>query len=481
MSQCLNVTNATLTAFACNAYTINNQTYTASGVYTQMLTNASGCDTLLTINLTIGGSIKTDTVTACESYAWQGQTYLTSGDYTVSFLGAGGCDSILKLHLTIKNKSFKTVDTVLCEGQSYAGYTVSGTYVNTFPAANGCDSTRTLNLVVKARTYATLNASICEGETYLGYTAGGTYRDTLLNAAGCDSIRTLHLQVKPKRYTLSNVSICQGQSYPAGGANQTSSGIYKDTLTSLTGCDSIVTTNLTVHPKPAPVLGHDRDLCKGATLTLSPGAFAFFLWQDGSTAPSFTVTDTGAYWVLVTDNNGCRGGDTMTVRSLLPVPQNFLKPADTLCQYGKLTLSALQNFQTYLWSDGSRQPSITVSQPASYALTVTDNNGCVGKDTIAIVQKICAKGLFVPTAFTPNGDGKNDLFEPRLFGTVRSYRLQVYNRWGGVVFQTDDPRKGWDGKVSGAPQANGAFVWTVVYRLEGEEQRFEKGTVVLLR
>lgn len=481
MSQCLSVTTATITTIACNTYTINNQTYTSSGIYTQTLTNVSGCDSIITLNLTIGGTTKTDTVTACGTYIWQGQTYSTSGNYIVTLPGADGCDSLLKLRLTIKPKSLKTVDTTICEGQNYAGYTASGTYTNTFISMNGCDSIRTLNLIVKSRSYSALNATICEGENYLGYYSSGTFKDTLVGTNGCDSIRTLQLIVNPRKYTITNIAICQGQTYFTGGGNQTITGTYRDTLQGQTGCDSIITTNLLVHSKPNPNLGQDKDLCKGTATALSPGAFATYLWQDQSTASNFIASDTGTYWVTVTDNNSCSSSDTFKISSILPIPQNFLKSNDSICQYEKLQIIPLRSYESYLWSTGSRQSILSIEQPGRYELTVKDVNGCPGKDTITITQKQCATGLFVPTGFTPNGDGRNDVFHPKLFGNVKSYLLRVYNRWGALVFQTADLQKGWDGKISGMKQNNGVFVWTCLYQLAGDQERLEKGTVVLIQ
>jgi gliding motility-associated-like protein len=100
---------------------------------------------------------------------------------------------------------------------------------------------------------------------------------------------------------------------------------------------------------------------------------------------------------------------------------------------------------------------------------------------MVILSKDCMSGLYVPTAFTPNGDGKNDVFRPLLFGNVSQYRLTVYNRWGEVVYQTTEPQKGWDGKVAGIQQAPNVFIWTCTYQLEGEAVQNRKGSVTLIR
>ena len=116
-----------------------------------------------------------------------------------------------------------------------------------------------------------------------------------------------------------------------------------------------------------------------------------------------------------------------------------------------------------------------------YWLEVVDVNSCTGRDTVLVNPKECMNGFFVPSAFTPNGDRKNDDFKPLLFGNVKKYKLTIYNRWGQVFFQTTEQFKGWDGKIAGILQPTGAFVWTCSYQFEGEEQKIEKGTVTLIR
>ena len=480
LSQCTN-SSATLVVDTCNSYTLNNQTYITSGIYTQTLPNIAGCDSLITLNLTIGGSSTTLSDTACDNYVWQGQNLTASGSYSVKFASANGCDSILNLDLVIKNKTVTSITQSICEGQNYAGYIKSGIYTDTFTAANECDSMRTLNLTVKPRSTFSTSQTICDGTNYWGYTQTGTYTDTLVSVNGCDSIRTLHLYVNPLQFLTNVVSICEGSSYFAGGAYQTLSGIYKDTLLAVTGCDSIITTNLSVHPKPLINLGQDRDLCFGETITLQPGSFTSYLWQDGSTGQDFVVADTGTYWVKVTDMYNCIAGDTLVIKNILPVPTDFLTQTESICQYEKLTVTATGNYAGYLWSTGSIQPYIIAASAGEYILTVKDFNGCKGSDTITIVQKNCYSGVYIPSAFTPNSDQLNDVFRARVYGAVISFNLRVYNRFGELVFATTDAQKGWDGNVKGNATDADVFVWLCSYQLQGGKPVSEKGTVTLIR
>ena len=130
---------------------------------------------------------------------------------------------------------------------------------------------------------------------------------------------------------------------------------------------------------------------------------------------------------------------------------------------------------------GGTSSAITISTPGAYWLTVKDNNECTGKDTINVELKQCMEGFFAPSAFSPNKDGKNDIFRPFLFGNVASYKLTIYNRWGQVVFQTNDQYKGWDGKFNGTLEDSNVFVWMCTYRLERQESTTEKGKIVLIR
>ncbi|HMK24840.1 MAG TPA: T9SS type B sorting domain-containing protein [Chitinophagaceae bacterium] len=91
------------------------------------------------------------------------------------------------------------------------------------------------------------------------------------------------------------------------------------------------------------------------------------------------------------------------------------------------------------------------------------------------------KGLYVPTAFTPNADGKNDNFKPSIFGNVLQYQFAVYSRWGEIVFSTNKIDEGWNGSFNGHRQDANIFVWYCIYQLEGEDVKRKKGTVALIR
>lgn len=474
-------TTSTLNIFNCNSYTLNNQTYTSTGTYTQTLLNVAGCDSVITLNLIIGGSIITTTATACNSYLWEGVNYTSSGLYTTTFVGANGCDSIRKLNLTIKNSTSSVSTISICEGQIYEGHSVSGTYISTLIGVNGCDSICTVNLTVKPKTISTINAVICEGSNFGGYTNAGTYANTYLGSNGCDSTRTLHLVVNPKKYKNLNVSLCESSSFFAGGMMQTTSGIYKDTLQTSLGCDSIITTNLQINPKPKLNLGQDKNICFGTSIKLSPGIFSTYEWQNLSLSPTFTVIDTGLYWVNVTNGFNCSARDSIRINEIKPIPKNFLKKIDSICSYEKLVVQSLKNYNYYLWTTGEIISKINVLVPGKYSLQVIDGNGCIGTDSVLVYPKNCKIGIFFPNAFTPNGDGKNDIFKPIVFGNLQTFKLQIYDRAGQLIFQTNNHRQGWNLLPNALLYSSTAFIWQCTYQFEGKEKEYEKGTILLIR
>jgi gliding motility-associated-like protein len=263
----------------------------------------------------------------CEGSVYKlpwGKIVSTAGIYADTLRNKQGCDSSITIvNLAVKTKARSNINAAVCEGQSYSGYSKSGTYVDTLVAANGCDSIRTLHLVIKTKTYSTLSANIHQGSSYFGYTKSGTYTDILVNSAGCDSIRTINLLVKPNTYSTFDVSICPGDNY----MGYIQSGAHVDTLLTGDGDYIIRTINLTVNDKPAPNIHSNSKVCIGDTVLLNPGTFAHYLWQDGSTAPTYTVTKAGTYWVQVTNENGCEASDTVTIKesycNLLKIPNAF--------------------------------------------------------------------------------------------------------------------------------------------------------------
>lgn len=199
---------SSLSVSACSSYTWaeNATTYTASGSYTDTLTNAAGCDSIITLNLTINLPTTSNlSATDCNSYTWaeNGVTYFSSGNYNDTLTNVAGCDSIITLNLTINQPTSSSLTEIACGSYSWAqngvSYFASGSYNDTIPNANGCDSIITLNLTVNPITSSSETVSTCDSYTWsaneVTYTTSGQHSQTLMSAAGCDSTVTLNLTI----------------------------------------------------------------------------------------------------------------------------------------------------------------------------------------------------------------------------------------------------------------------------------------------
>ena len=100
-------------------------------------------------------------------------------------------------------------------------------------------------------------------------------------------------------------------------------------------------------------------------------------------------------------------------------------------------------------------------------------------DSVLIQKGGCQ--LYVPNSFTPNGDGKNDIFRPMIYGNAKFYEFTIFNRYGETVFQSKDPLKGWDGNYKGKKQNAGTYVWKCAYQIDNLMRNTETGTIILIR
>ncbi len=250
--------SGTATANECDSFTWNGTRYTTSGHYPYHTTTVHGCDSTCTLDLTIRRSnVGTDVQRVCDSLRWHGTLYTASTNTpTFTETNAAGCDSVVTLRLTVNysttaTDSYNVCDSMRWHGTLYTATNNTATYHTT--NARGCDSTTTLNLVVRHSTVAVDVHSVCDrytwinGQTYTSDNHTALY-DAGNNAAGCDSTVRLDLTVrKSSRTTLPAVTRCDSYLWPTDGMTYTVSGIYRDTLTNGSACDSIVTLPLTIH------------------------------------------------------------------------------------------------------------------------------------------------------------------------------------------------------------------------------------------
>ncbi|HPB02768.1 MAG TPA: T9SS type A sorting domain-containing protein, partial [Bacteroidales bacterium] len=215
-----------------------------------------------------------------------------------------------------------------CGGSSYTWhgntYSASGTYTVNYPSMYGCDSTYTLHLTVYPEYEYSENHTICPGSSYTWhentYSSAGSYYANYTSQQGCDSTYTLNLSIGQEYAFTENHSICEGESYLWHGTTYSAAGTYTAAYSTISGCDSIYTLNLTMNQLPVVWLGNDTTICADTeTLTLDAGnPGATYLWsENGATTQSIQFTcsgcNMGVYPVWVTVNNGCSASDTINV------------------------------------------------------------------------------------------------------------------------------------------------------------------------
>ena len=244
---------------ACDSYTwIDGNTYTISNnTATHTFITAAGCDSLATLNLTINSSTAgTDSITACDLYTWiDGNTYTASNNtaiYTV--INSAGCDSLVTLNLTIKNSNTGTDVITACDSYTWIDgntYTASNnTAVYTLINTAGCDSVVTLSLTINNSTTGTDSITACDSYTWIdGNTysvSNNTSTYTLFNSAGCDSVVTLNLTINNSNTGTDTVTAIDSYTWIDGNTYTESNDTATYVLTNAVGCDSLITLNLTI-------------------------------------------------------------------------------------------------------------------------------------------------------------------------------------------------------------------------------------------
>jgi gliding motility-associated-like protein len=239
--------------------------------------------------------------------------------------------------------------------------------------------------------------------------------------------------------------------------------------------DSII---LTSKPSPLVNLGKDSVLCVGQPLQLdAKNAGSQFRWQDNSVLQTFNVNGGGKYWVEV-DLDGCKKADTIIITNGFK-PQFSLGPDQYLCPGVPLQLKPNYTGLSYVWQDGSSNPTFTVSRTGLYYVDIINTCG-MGSDSVNVFNGTCK--VYVPSGFTPDNNGVNDYFRIGGGELVTEFNLKVFNRSGQIVFSTTNKNKGWDGKLNGLDLPTGVYVYLIKYKeLNDPNTKMLKGTITLLR
>ncbi|MEM7163408.1 MAG: choice-of-anchor L domain-containing protein, partial [Bacteroidota bacterium] len=344
------------------SYIEGNSTYSQFGMYEDVYSSSSGCDSIVTTLLSVNPIVETtEIVSICqgEVYVQGNSVYTQAGIYSNTFQSlTTGCDSVVTTILNILPTSSLEIEAEVCFGEAFLhggiSYNQSGYYPHTFTGSNGCDSIVNLSLTVLPEIAISLSAIICEGETYMhgnqSYTQSGAYAQYLSTVNGCDSTVYISLFVNPIVEITHEIEICNGSSYQEGTSIYTSEGVYDDIYQSQTGCDSIVTTILTL----TDFITHTNfvTICEGEN------------YQEGQNIYSIE----GSYEDWYQTNSGC---DSLVLTHLSIVEPSQIPIDMTICEGESYTIGSqsytesgtyLNTFQSSIGCDSLVILNLTVSE-----------------------------------------------------------------------------------------------------------------------
>jgi gliding motility-associated-like protein len=269
-------------------------------------------------------------------------------------------------------------------------------------------------------------------------------------------------------------------------------GTYSVTASDLSGCTGTASTTVTELLAPVISISTNSPTCNlsngDATASISGGTSPYdILWSGGQGTATISNIGPGSYTVVVTDASSCTASQTTTIGSTNTNPvADFTLPDTLLCTGSSITLDAEQsNAVSYLWSNGATTPQITVNTAGTFGVIV--NGACnTVTESATVIFESCSCDVALPSAFTPNGDGVNDVFDAifNCGAEINSFAMRVFNRWGEKVFETNDVNGAWDGTFKGVAQP--LQVYTYFLNAETVENNSSKsinriGSVTIIR
>lgn len=266
--------------------------------------------------------------------------------------------------------------------------------------------------------------------------------------------------------------------------NNLKAGNYSVTVSDTNACT--VTSTVTL-ASPTQLVGNiqiQKDLCQqhngSATIQVNGGSSPYtYLWSNNATTNHIQNLAANSYTVVITDDNLCTLQMTAIVTDSTNNINMTLGKDTSFCPNNQLTLKP-GNFAAYLWHNGSTNATYTVTNTGTYFVKVTDNDGCTKSDTIKVI--VDCSDVYFPSAFTPNNDGLNDHFGPiGNISALTNFTMNIYGRWGQLIFSTNNPFVKWNGKMNGIDVDTGSYVWMASYSINNKPIVHKKGTVLIIR
>jgi len=331
----------------------------------------------------------------------------------------------------------------------------------------GCVDNYGTNINCCLPTAGTFDTTLCNGASfnfngtiYNGSNTSGI--ETITNILGCDSFVTITAtELAPITGTF-DTTICSSSSFVYNGTTYGSSKTSgTEYLTASSGCDSIISVTLTL--QSAININLDTTICYGESFTF-----------NGTTYDTNNLSGTE----IITSTNGCDSILSVNVQ-IEDIPTVTAFNNDPVICRGEQTLLYATGADNYSWEGNTsdtvfKQPNTTTT----YFVTGYDLNGCSNTSETTIVVEYCSD-IFIPNAFSPNGDGQNDLFT--IHGDIKEMELMIFNRWGEKVFESNNQSNYWDGTLNGNILSSGVFVYVAKLDLYQNEIITKKGNITLLR
>jgi len=258
------------------------------------------------------------------------------------------------------------------------------------------------------------------------------------------------------------------------------------------------TGEVNIYEPPEIILDQSKTVCTGQFASImsiaignQPPLNYRWIYPAGDTTGndpfffSISPADAGLYTLLATDRVGCT--DQKSIELIVSEnPVAAFHGSDTLEMHGGEFLDAGAGLSSYRWNTGDSTESIVINAEGMYSVVMETPVGCLGSDSVYVKlasEEIPETHLFIPNAFTPDGDGVNDVFRVSADGlSIVDCRFSIFDRWGGEVFSSKGIENGWDGKKNGKECPGGVYVYKIVFSLDGVAGNKERvGTVMLVR
>ncbi len=485
--------------------------------YSVTVTGTNGCTNsgVLTVNTSsvnasiIGTSVicngQSSTITASggTTYLWNtGSTNAlivvsptTGTNYTVTVSNALGCTDMAIFSVNPTPQPVATISassTTICNGSSTSLNAGGGTSYLWSPIS-GLNNTTVANPTANptALTNYTVVVSI------------GSCKDTANISITVNPVPTTSLTVSAPVICIGScatLSASGGGFYSWSPGGQTASSIiecptsftnYSVTVSNIYGCTKSAATLINVLSTVSVTVSPNTTICAGNQTTLSAQGGGIYLWSPGGETTSFIVVSpiTSTTYSVNASNGACSDTGSISVNvNPLPAVTAVANPY-SIALGNSSTLTGTTSTGTYNWSPvtgltcgACPNPVASPTTTTTYTLTTVDASGCSSMDTVIVRVTLECGDIFIPTAFSPNNDGHNDVFRVRFpLQCIKTMQMTIYNRWGQKVFTTEDPSEVWDGTVNDKLADPAVFFYIINVEMTSDKFNVFQGNVSLVK